>query len=85
MVNFDLERFMNEPIYAWDFQFMIGDLEDFLDFSESNIEWQYRRELRSIHTRAEAGEFRAEEGYTLRQMPNTDSKSVSRCVCDTEW
>jgi len=36
---------------------MIGDIGDFLDFSEMNIEWQYRRELLSIKQQAEAEEF----------------------------
>ena len=45
MSDIDLDRLLNEPTYAWDFQYMIGDVEDFLDFSESNIAWQHRREL----------------------------------------
>ena len=36
------------PIYAFDFQFMIGDVKDFLESSESNIEWQHHRELQAI-------------------------------------
>jgi len=57
MPNVDLERLLSEPIYAFDFQSMIGDVADFLDFSESNIEWQYRRELQRIRRRAEAEEL----------------------------
>ena len=53
MSDFDPDKFMNEPIYAMDFQWMIGDVEDLLDFSESNIELQYRRELQSIRRREE--------------------------------
>jgi hypothetical protein len=58
MANIDLDRLINEPIYAFDFQFMIGDIQDYLDFSEKNIEWQYRSELQSIRFRAEAGDFK---------------------------
>ena len=54
MPEIDLKRLLNEPIYAFDFQFMIGDIEDFLDYSESNIEWQYKREIQSILHKAEA-------------------------------
>ena len=57
MPDADLERLLNEPIYALDLQFMIGDVLDFLDFSESNIEWLYRRELLVISKRAEVEEF----------------------------
>jgi len=57
MSNIDLQRLLSEPIYAFNFQFMIGDIQDYLDFSENNIEWLYRTELQSIRRRAEAGDF----------------------------
>ncbi len=60
MSEIDLERLLSEPIHAFDFQFMIGDVEEFLDFSEGNIEWQFRRELQSIQRRAEAEDFAPE-------------------------
>jgi hypothetical protein len=57
MSDIDLERLLSEPTYALDFQYMIGDVEDFLEFAEANIEWQYRRELQDIRRRAETEEF----------------------------
>jgi hypothetical protein len=57
MSEFDPEAFLNEVHYAWDFQNMIGDVEDFLDFSERNIEGQHRSEIGEIQRRAEMGEF----------------------------
>ena len=60
MPDIDLERLLNEPIYTLDFQYMIGDVEEFLKFSENNIEWQYRRELQDIHRKTETEEFPAE-------------------------
>lgn len=48
MKNFDLQKFMKTPICAFDFQFMIGDIKDFLEFSESNIEQQYQYEINAI-------------------------------------
>jgi hypothetical protein len=48
IADFDLQKFLDTPIEAFDFQFMIGDVKDFLEFSESNIDWQYRRELQAI-------------------------------------
>lgn len=55
--NFDPEKFLNTPIYAFDFQFMIGDVKDFLQFSESNIDWQHRRELQAISHRKDLDDF----------------------------
>ncbi len=57
MPNIDLEKFINEPIYAFDFQRMIGDVADFLDFSENNIELIYRQELQGIHKSGEREEL----------------------------
>jgi hypothetical protein len=57
MFNIDLDRLMKEPIYAFDFQFMIGDIQDYLDFSEGNIESHYLSELQSIKARSEAGDL----------------------------
>ena len=48
IADFDLQKFLENPIEAFDFQFMIGDVKDFLEFSESNSDWQYRHELQAI-------------------------------------
>lgn len=75
MSNIDLDRLMNEPIYAFDFQFMIGDVQDYLDFSENNIERQYRSELQSIRRRAEAGDFdEFPNGYVEHLESNTENR-----------
>jgi hypothetical protein len=70
MLDVDLERLLSEPIYAFDFQSMIGDVEDFLDFSENNIDWQYRRELQDISHRVEAEEF--PQGYKEHLEANAE-------------
>ena len=57
MPDFDPEKFLNTPIYAFDFQFMIGDVKDFLEFSESNIDWQHRRELQAISHRKDLDDY----------------------------
>ena len=57
MPKLDLERLINQPIYAYDFQRMIGDVADFLDFSENNIELIYCRELQGIRKSDENGEL----------------------------
>ena len=57
MTEFDLQKFLDTPIDAFDFQFMIGDVKDFLEFSENNIDWQYRRELQSIAHHKDLDDF----------------------------
>lgn len=57
MTDTDLLRLINEPIHAFNFQVNVGDIQDYLDFSENNIELQYRTELESIRLSAETGEF----------------------------
>ena len=63
MSNRDTESILSAPIYAFDFRFMIGDVKDFLDFSESNIAWQLRRELKAIAQRTDHDDLPA--GYRL--------------------
>lgn len=72
MPKFDPEKFLSEPIYAFDFKFMVGDVEDFLEFSESNVEWQFRREMLSIQRQAEAEEF--EPGYKEHLETNAEHR-----------
>lgn len=57
MPEFDTEKFLNTPIYAFDFKFMIGDVKDFLEFSENNIDLQYQRELQAIAHRKDWDQF----------------------------
>ena len=56
-----LEGILRAPIYAFDFRFMIGDVKDFLEFSEINIAWQLRRELQAIAHRTDFDDLPA--GY----------------------
>jgi hypothetical protein len=72
VVDFDPEKFLNKPIYAFDFGFMVGDVEDFLQFSESNIEWQFRRELLFIQRQAGIQEFPA--GYKEHLETNAEHR-----------
>ena len=67
MADFDFQKFLDTPIEAFDFQFMIGDVKDFLEFSESNIDWQYRRELQAIAQRKDVDDFPPSHGVHLEQ------------------
>ena len=44
----EIEQQLDVTLAALEFKFMISDVKDFLEFSEENIAWQYRRELQSI-------------------------------------
>ncbi|RLJ20133.1 hypothetical protein DJ030_07570 [bacterium endosymbiont of Escarpia laminata] len=52
MKTFSSESFLNQKIHGLDFQFIIGDIEGYLKFSEIYIEWQLRRELMAIKRQA---------------------------------
>ena len=67
IADFDLQKFLDTPIEAFDFQFMIGDVKDFLEFSESNIDWQYRRELQAIAHGKDYDEFPPDYRHHLEQ------------------
>lgn len=65
--DFDPQKFLDTPIEAFDFQFMIGDVQDFLEFSESNIDWHYRRELQAIAHRKDFDDFPPGHRHHLEQ------------------
>ena len=46
----EIVHLLQITIDAMDFQFMIGDVKDFLAFSEESIDWQHKRELRAPHS-----------------------------------
>jgi uncharacterized protein YutE (UPF0331/DUF86 family) len=43
---FDMEAFLNQTIFGMDALAMLGDIEDFIEFSERNIDWQKQHELK---------------------------------------
>jgi hypothetical protein len=67
MTTFDVKEFLNTPIDAFDFQFMIGDVKDFLEFSESNLDWQHSHALQTIDRRKDFDEFPLEYRDHLEQ------------------
>ncbi len=72
MPDIDPEKFLNTPIYDFDFQFMIGDVKDFLEFSENNIDLQYQRELQAISHRKNWDE--SPSGYREHLEQNIDHR-----------
>lgn len=53
----DVEAFLDQTFFGLDTLAMLGDVEDFIDFSESNIEWQKRRELRKAERECDEEQF----------------------------
>lgn len=53
----DIEAFLNQTFYGLDTLAMLGDIEDFIDFSESNIDWQKRREIRRTEHECSEDQF----------------------------
>ncbi|QQX89271.1 hypothetical protein JJQ59_37615 (plasmid) [Cupriavidus necator] len=46
-----LQRLLDEPIDSWDVCNLLSGTVDFLEFSESNLAWQRRRELQRAQER----------------------------------
>jgi hypothetical protein len=55
--KFDLNAFLDQTFFGLDIQTMLGDVEDFVEFSESNIGWQKHRELRRAEQECDNTEF----------------------------
>jgi DNA primase large subunit len=53
----ELQALMNQPHYGWNTLTLLGDVEDFLDFSEASIDSQSRRESRRVAAECDGHEF----------------------------
>jgi hypothetical protein len=72
--SFDLDALLNQPLFGWDTLSLLGDVEDFLDFSEANIDWQRKREIRRVE--AENATFDAGDPLTDAQYRDQQLESV---------
>lgn len=52
--KFDIDAFFDQTFFGLDILTMLGDVEDFIEFSESNIGWQKHRELRRAEQQCDA-------------------------------
>ncbi|TAJ91799.1 MAG: hypothetical protein EPO31_13915 [Gammaproteobacteria bacterium] len=57
LAEYDLERLLNQPIYSWDTATMLENIVDYLEFSEQNLSWQRKREIRSAKLEGDHIEF----------------------------
>jgi len=53
----DLTKFLDQTFFGLDTLSMLSDVEDFIEFSESNIGWQKHRELRRAEQECNDTEF----------------------------
>ena len=53
----DLSALLDQTFFGLDTLSMLGDVEDFIEFSESNIGWQKHRELRRAEQECNDTEF----------------------------
>ncbi len=73
--KFDLDALFDQPLFGWDTLSLLGDVEDFLDFSEANIEWQLKRELRRVETdnsTFDTGDPHFDAQYRDQQLENVE-------------
>jgi hypothetical protein len=61
MEKSNLDDFLNQTFFGLDVRSMLGSVEDFLSFSESNLSWQGRRELQRAEQEADDFEFEEED------------------------
>jgi hypothetical protein len=52
-MDFDPEKFLNTPLYAFDQQAIFSSVLDFLEFSERNIETQKAEQLHRVEMEME--------------------------------
>lgn len=53
----DFDTLLDQTFFGLDTLTMLGDVEDFIEFSESNIGWQKHRELRRAEQECNSAEF----------------------------
>ncbi|MDA8351517.1 MAG: hypothetical protein M0038_22465 [Pseudomonadota bacterium] len=61
----ELQRLLDEPIYSWDVSTLLSGIVDFLEFSEQNLTWQRRREIRRAEQEAEELDFGPDDAHLL--------------------
>lgn len=73
--KFDLDALLNHTFFGLDTLAMLGDIDDFIEFSESNIGWQKHRALRHAEQECDNTEFddpRLETQYLDQMLEGVD-------------
>lgn len=74
--GFDAEEFLNRKHYSLEFRALLGDIEDFLEFSEYNLEWQLRREIKTIELQDLSGYPREYRDHLLENAQHRFTVSL---------
>jgi len=72
----DLDAILNQTFFGLDILTMLGDVEYFIEFSESNIEWQKQCELKRTEHECDEEEF---------DDPNTEGQYRHQMLEGTEY
>ena len=56
-IKYDLTTFLNQTLFSLDIHTMLNDVEDFLIFSERNLDRQKKREFRSAVSKMDEEQF----------------------------
>lgn len=72
MAAFDHKEFLNRKHFALSFRALISDVEDFVEFSENNIEWQRRTAIQTIQRTSDLDGF--PEGYLDHLVANAEHR-----------
>src|SRR5712691_1183928 len=67
MTQADLDRLFEQTIYSWDTTTMMSGVIDFLEFSECDLSWQRRREMRKAKREGDAAEFEPDDQHLAAQ------------------
>lgn len=67
MATFDFDAFLDHTLFGLDILSMLEDIENFLEFSESNIAQQKQRELQRAEEEADEAQFTREDEHLASQ------------------
>lgn len=67
MIKLHVDDILNQTFYGLDVMAMLNNVIDFLEFSEGNLAWQRRREVRRAEVEALAADFSAEDMHLRDQ------------------
>ena len=53
----EIDRLLSQPIYTWDTSTMLNGVVDYLEFSEENLSWQRKREIKIATSEGDSAVF----------------------------
>lgn len=59
----ELDRLFNQPMYTWDINTMLSGVVDYLEFSEKNLSWQRRREMKYAKEEGDKAIFEEKDAH----------------------